>query len=53
MRDQFKTKVARVNILNRPGKQKSGRLMGGRPGRTNLRKIAVVTLAAGQKIEII
>ncbi|HTB64010.1 MAG TPA: 50S ribosomal protein L23 [Opitutales bacterium] len=48
---KYKTKVARVNILNHPGKRKSGRMFGGFPGRTNRRKIAIVTLAEGQKIE--
>jgi large subunit ribosomal protein L23 len=51
--EQYKTKVARVNILNHPGKRKSGRTMGGHPGRTPRRKMAIVTLEAGQKIEII
>ncbi len=49
--EKYKTKVARVNILNHPGKRKSGRAFGGYPGRTNRRKVAIVTLAEGQKIE--
>jgi large subunit ribosomal protein L23 len=53
VRDQFKTKVAKVNIINHPGKRKSGRLVGGHAGRTNRRKVAVVTLHAGEKIEIV
>jgi len=48
---KYKTKVTRVNILNHPGKYKSGRMFGGHPGRTNRRKVAIVTLAEGQKIE--
>jgi len=48
---KYKTKVTRVNILNHPGKFKSGRMFGGHPGRTNRRKVAIVTLAEGQKIE--
>jgi len=51
--ERFKTKVARVNILNRRGKMKSGRSMGGHAGRTVGRKLAIVTLQAGQKIEIV
>lgn len=51
--EKYKTKVARVNILNHPGKRKSGRMFGGHPGRTNRRKVAIVTLAEGQKIETI
>jgi large subunit ribosomal protein L23 len=51
--EQFKTKVAKVNILNHPGKKKSGRMMGGRAGRTIRRKVAIVTLQPGKKIEII
>ncbi len=49
---KYKTKVTRVNILNHPGKRKSGRMFGGHAGRTNRRKVAIVTLAAGQKIEV-
>lgn len=49
---KYKTKVARVNILNHPGKRKSGRMFGGHAGRTNRRKVAIVTLAEGQKIEV-
>ncbi len=51
--EKYKTKVARVNILNHPGKRKSGRMHGGHEGRTNRRKVAIVTLAEGQKIETI
>jgi large subunit ribosomal protein L23 len=49
----FKTKVARVNIINHPGKRKSGRAMGGHPGRTSRRKVAIVTLKEGLKIELV
>jgi large subunit ribosomal protein L23 len=49
--DKFKTKVARVNILNHPGKYKSGRMFGGHPGRTSRRKVAIVTLKQGEKID--
>jgi large subunit ribosomal protein L23 len=51
--EKFKTKVARVNILNHPGKFKSGRAMGGHSGRTSRRKVAIVTLQAGEKIEML
>jgi len=51
--EKYKIKVAKVNIMNRVGKYKSGRMFGGHPGRTNRRKIAIVTLAEGQKIETI
>lgn len=51
--EKYKIKVARVNILNHPGKRKSGRMFGGYQGRTNRRKVAIVTLAEGQKIETI
>ncbi|MGA2051848.1 MAG: 50S ribosomal protein L23 [Opitutales bacterium] len=50
--EKFKTKVARVNILNHPGKYKSGRMFGGHPGRTSRRKVAIVTLKQGEKIEM-
>jgi large subunit ribosomal protein L23 len=53
VREHFKTKVARVNILNHPGKHKTGRMFGGHPGRTNRRKVAIVTLRQGEKIELI
>lgn len=51
--ERYKIKVTRVNILNHPGKRKTGRMYGGHAGRTNRRKIAIVTLAEGQKIETI
>jgi large subunit ribosomal protein L23 len=51
--EKYKIKVSKVNILNHPGKYKSGRMFGGHPGRTNRRKVAIVTLAEGQKIETI
>ena len=50
--EKFKTKVERVNILNHPGKFKSGRMTGGHVGRTSRRKMAIVTLKQGEKIEI-
>jgi large subunit ribosomal protein L23 len=50
--EQFKTKVERVNILNHPGKYKSGRMTGGHAGRTSRRKVAIVTLKQGERIEI-
>jgi len=50
--EKYKVKVTRVNTLNHPGKYKSGRMFGGHPGRTNRRKVAIVTLAEGQKIEV-
>lgn len=40
----FKVKVAKVNILNRPGKKKVFR---GRYGNTAPRKFAIVTLSEG------
>jgi len=42
-----------VNILNHPGKHKTGRMSGGHQGRTIRKKVAIVTLAEGQKIETI
>jgi len=51
--EKFKTKVARVNILNHPGKRKSGKMTGGHSGRTSRRKVAIITLKQGEKIEIV
>ncbi len=47
----FKVSVTRVNVLNYTGKSKRSRT--GRPGRTSDYKKAVVTLKAGDKIELI
>ena len=46
----YKVKVTRVNIVNaRPKSRRLGRTMGVRPGY----KKAIVTLAAGQKLDIL
>jgi large subunit ribosomal protein L23 len=45
----FGTKVLRVNTFRRSGKTRRSRR--GEPGRKNHTKRAIVTLAAGQKIE--
>jgi large subunit ribosomal protein L23 len=45
----FGVKVAKVNVLNVRGKHKR---VGRFEGTTNARKKAIVTLAAGQKIEL-
>jgi len=51
--EKYKIKVSKVNILNHPGKHKTGRMSGGHQGRTIRKKVAIVTLAEGQKIETI
>ena len=47
----FKVSVTRVNIQNYSGKNKRGRTC--RPGRTSDFKKAIVTLKAGDKIELV
>ena len=47
----FKVTVRRVNIQNYRGKNKRGR--NGRPGMTSDFKKAIVTLKAGDKIELV
>lgn len=47
----FKVGVTRVNIQNYRGKNKRSRT--GRPGRTSDYKKAIVTLKAGDKIELV
>jgi large subunit ribosomal protein L23 len=47
----FKVTVRRVNVQNYAGKTKKGR--SGRPGTTSDFKKAIVTLKAGDKIELI
>ncbi|RRJ95377.1 50S ribosomal protein L23 [Opitutaceae bacterium TAV4] len=47
----FKVSVTRVNVINTAGKAKRSRV--GRPGRTSDYKKAIVTLKAGDKIELI
>jgi len=47
----FKVKVTRVNILNCGGKNKRGR--SGQPSTTSDYKKAIVTLKAGDKIELV
>lgn len=47
----FKVNVTRVNVLNVRGKNKRGRA--GRPGQTSDFKKAIVTLKAGDKIELV
>jgi len=46
----FKVTVRRVNVQNYRGKNKRGR--SGRPGMTSDDKTAIVTLKAGDKIEL-
>ncbi len=48
--EAFKVTVRRVNVMNYPGKNKRGR--NGRPSTTSEYKKAVVTLKAGDKIEL-
>ena len=47
----FKKKVVRVNTINMGGKAKRGRTQ--HPGRTSDWKKAIVTLAPGEKIELV
>lgn len=47
----FKVKVTRVNIQNYAGKNKRGRA--GQPSKTSDFKKAIVTLKAGDKIELV
>jgi len=47
----FKVTVTRVNVQNYRGKNKKGR--SGRPGMTSDYKKAIVTLKAGDKIELV
>ncbi len=47
----FKVTVRRVNTMNCAGKNKRGRA--GRPGMTSEFKKAIVTLKAGDKIELV
>lgn len=47
----FKVTVRRVNVQNYRGKNRRGRT--GRPGRTSDFKKAIVTLKAGDKIELV
>lgn len=47
----FKVNVTRVNVLHVGGKNKRGRA--GRPGQTSDYKKAIVTLKAGDKIELV
>ncbi len=47
----FKVTVRRVNVMNYPGKNKRGR--SGRPSTTSDYKKAIVTLKAGDKIELV
>lgn len=49
--EAFKVTVAKVNVQNNTGKTKRSRV--GRPGRTSNYKKAIVTLKAGDKIELI
>jgi large subunit ribosomal protein L23 len=47
----FKVTVTRVNVINQRGKNKRSRV--GRPGQTSDFKKAIVTLKAGDKIELL
>jgi large subunit ribosomal protein L23 len=47
----FKVTVTRVNTLTMPGKNKKSRQ--GRPSKTSEMKKAIVTLKAGDKIELV
>jgi large subunit ribosomal protein L23 len=47
----FKVKVVKVNTLNRPGKRKRNRKTGTWGHRPDTKR-AIVTLAAGQKIDL-
>ena len=49
----FDVKVKRVNILIKKSKLKSDRSRRGRPGVVSGYKKAIVTLAAGEKIELV
>lgn len=49
----FDVKVTRVNILIKKPKVKSDRARRGRPGLASGYKKAIVTLAAGEKIELV
>lgn len=53
VKDAFDVTVTRVNILNTKGKAKRDRQMRGRYGRTAKTKKAIVTLKAGDKIELV
>ena len=48
----FDVKVARVNILNHPGKARRSRTNRGKVGRTPARKQAIVTLKEGGAIDL-
>jgi large subunit ribosomal protein L23 len=49
----FNVKVRSVNVIRRDGKMRRNRMKRGAYGVTPKRKIAIVTLRAGDKIEII
>ncbi|MDR0417930.1 MAG: 50S ribosomal protein L23 [Puniceicoccales bacterium] len=49
----FNVKVRSVNIIRRDGKMRRNRMKRGAYGTTPRRKIAIVTLQAGDKIEMI
>jgi large subunit ribosomal protein L23 len=49
----FKVKVLAVNVMRRAGKIRRNRMRRGHFGRTARRKIAIVTLKAGDRIEMI
>ncbi len=49
----FSVSVTNVNILNRKPKAKTDRSRGGRPGTKGGRKMAIVSLKEGDKIELV
>lgn len=53
IQELFSVKVARVNIMNKPGKTKRSRNNRGRAGKTAAIKKAIVTLKAGDSIELV
>jgi large subunit ribosomal protein L23 len=53
VRSGFNVKVKAVNIIRRDGKLRRNRMKRGAYGVTPRRKIAIVTLQVGDKIEII